>query len=119
MSKTVKFEGTFDVRNEAQTIEAKKVVRDEVEIDEATQHFPQKVAGSTTDHPINMGGVTLCKRLLLWTDYEVTLKLSEITDTGFKFGPGYGVLPSSSGITGIWITTGPNETQVEAIVTGD
>jgi hypothetical protein len=119
VAKTVKFEGTFTVSNDAGTIEAKKVIRDELEVDEATQHFPQKVAGATVDHPIGMGGVTLCKRLLLWTDYEVTVKLSEITDTGFKFGPGYGVFPSSSGITGIWITTGPNETQVEAVVTGD
>jgi hypothetical protein len=119
MAKTVRIEGKFEVIGADSTIEGKKVIRDTTTVEEASQHFPQKVAGNSVNEPINMGGVTLAKRIYLEVDQEVTLKLSEITDTGFLFGPGVGIFSSFSGITGIWLSTGANETVVEAIITGD
>jgi hypothetical protein len=115
----VKIEGTFEVKNSASTIEAKKVIRDEEQITEATQLFPHKIAGNTIDLQIAMGGVSLAKRVYIKVDYEVTLKIQQSTDTGFPFGPGDGFFTSDSGITGIWVTTGPNETELEAVITGD
>ena len=57
MAKTTKIEGTFEVKNDAQVVEAKKVIRSEVEITEATQHFPHKIDGGQTDVSIGFGGV--------------------------------------------------------------
>jgi hypothetical protein len=118
VAKTVFLNGTFEIKNASAVIEAKKVTKVEQSFDEATQHFPQKVAGNTVDHPIGMGGVAQAKKVFLRVDQEVTLKLSEITDSGFLFGPGDMWVCSSTGITGVWVTTGPNETEVEAIVVG-
>ncbi len=68
---------------------------------------------------LGAGGVAQIKKLFLRVDQEVTVKLSNVTDTGFLFGPGDGWLCSDSGITGVWISTGPNETEVEAIFVGE
>jgi hypothetical protein len=119
MAKTVKITGTFEVVNAANTVEAKKVIRDEKSVEEATQHFPHKIAANQADVQIGFGGVAQAKRVYVRVNQEVTLKINQSTDTGFPFGPGDGYFSSYSGITGIWITTGPNETELEAIITGD
>lgn len=119
MAKTVKVSGTFEVVNVSNTVEAKQVIRSETSVEEANQSFPHKIAPSQADVQICFGGVTQAKRVFLRVDQEVTLKINQSTDTGFPFGPGEGFLSSYSGIVGIWVTTGPNETEVEAIITGD
>ena len=66
-----------------------------------------------------MGGVAQAKKLMLRVDNEVTLKLNNVGDTGFTFGPGDMWLETASGITGIFVSTGPNVTLFEAIITGE
>jgi len=119
VAKTVKFEGVFEVKGADGSVEARSVIKDESTQEEATQHFPWKIAGGQTAVQISMGGVALAKKLTLRVDQEVTLRLSEVTDTGFKFGPGDLTLSSATGISGIWLDTGPSETKVSAIITGD
>lgn len=119
MPKTVNQNGTFEVKNASATVEAKKVTKSTVEHEEATQHFPFKLAGGTVETQINMGGVTQAKAMFLRVDQPVTLKLNQQTDTGFPFGPGDMWFESSTGITEVWVTTGANETQLEAIFAGD
>jgi len=118
MAKTVKIQGSFEVINTAKTVEAKKVLNDEVSIDEATQLFPQKILASQTDVQLSMGGVAQAKRVFLRSSQEVTLKLNHSTDDGFPFGPGDGIFCSYTGITAIYVTTGANDTELEAIITG-
>jgi len=119
MAKTVKMEGTFEVLNAAKTIEAKKVTKSEVSLDCAVQHFPTKIDPAQTNVVLGMGGVARAKRVFIRTNYEVTLKINQQTDTGFPFGPGDGWLTSESGITGVFVNTGANETEVEFIAVGD
>ena len=119
MPKTVILNGTFEIKNAAATIEAKKVTKSEVQHDEATQHFPYKLQGGTIETQVSMGGVTQAKAMFLRVDQPVTVKLQQQTDTGFPFGPGDMWYESTDGITGVWITTGANETQLEAIFAGD
>lgn len=119
MPKTVKMEGSFEIRNAAGTIEAKKVTKVEQSFEEGTQHFPTKIAGLQSDVKISPDSIAQIRKLFLRTDQPVTVKISEVTDTGFSFGPGDGWLCSTNGITGVWITTGANETEVEAIFVGD
>ena len=119
MPKIVSLNGTFEVKNAAAQVEAKKVTKSEVTHDEATQHFPFKLVGGTVETQINMGGVSQAKAMFLRVDQPVIVKLQQQTDTGFPFGPGDMWYESATGITGVWITTGANETQLEAIFAGD
>lgn len=119
-TKTIKISGTWEVQNASQQSETKKVINDgSTVVSEVTTTSPMVVAGSTVNAPLPMGGVSLAKRIFIRTDQEVTLKIGQSTDTGFKFGPGDGMFPSTSGIVGVWVTTGPNETSIEAVITGD
>ncbi len=119
MAKTVKIQGTFEVLNAAKTIEAKKVTADEVQLDCAVQHFPAKLDPNITNFELPLGGVARAKRVFIRTNYEVTLKLNQQTDTGFPFGPGDGSFMSTSGITAVYVSTGANETEVELVAVGD
>jgi hypothetical protein len=119
VAKTVKMQGTFEVLDASGHQESKKTTRDETSVEEASAHFPWKIAGSEVDQEITFGGVALAKRIFIRCDQEITLKLENQTDTGFKFGPGDGWFTSYSGITGMWVTTGANETLFEATICGD
>ena len=119
MSKTVKINAQFQVIDADGTQGINRVTRDEVAIEEGTGVFPEKIAASTTDHPIQFAGVTNGKRVFLRSNQEVTLKIDNAGDTGFKFGPGDGFLTSATGITALYVTTGGSETEFEAVVTGD
>lgn len=119
MAKTVKMEGTFEVLNASKVVEAKKVTKDEVQLPCAAQHFPTKVGANETNFELSLGGVAQAKAVFIRTNYEVTLKLNQQTDTGFPFGPGDGWLRSSSGITGVWVNTGANETEIELVAVGE
>jgi len=37
----------------------------------------------------------------------------------FSFGPGDGILMSENGITALFVTSGANSTELEAIIAGD
>lgn len=119
MAKTVKVESVLEVRNAAQTVQAREVIKEEISVEEATHHFPWKVAPATTDLSISFGGVAQGKRVWLSVSQEVTLKVNNITDAGFPFGPGSGYLPSNTGITALYISTGANETEVSALIVGN
>lgn len=119
MPKTVVLNGTFEVKNASAQIEAKKVTKSEIVHEEATQHFPFKLPGGSVETQINMGGVTQAKTIFLRVDQPVTLKLNQQTDTGFSFGPGDFWYEGSNGVIGVWVTTGANETLLEAIFAGD
>lgn len=118
-AKNVKINGTFQVVNVAGTIEAQKVLNDTLQVNEVTQHFPQLVAGNSVDAQISFGGVALAKRLYLKTNFPVTIKFDSVVAPGFSFGPGDGILMSENGLTAMYVTTGPNETMLEAIIAGD
>lgn len=119
MAKTVVLEGTFEVKNAAGEVEGRKVTKSTLSVEEATQHFPFKLPAATPDQQITMGGVAQSKKLMLRVDNEVTLKFNNVGDTGFTFGPGDMWLETATGITGVWVTTGPNVTLFEAIFTGE
>lgn len=118
-AKTVKINGTFQVYNAANTIEAQKVINDTLLVSEVTQHFPQVIPGNSVDQQVSFGGVALAKRMLLRTNFAVTLKFNTIVAPGFSFGPGDGILMSENGITALYVTSGPNSTELEAIIAGD
>lgn len=117
-SKTVRIQGTFEIIAIDGTPEAKKVINNTLIITEASQVFPQTIAGNQLNTPLSFGGVSLAKRIFLRTDFPVTVKINQSTDTGFSFGSGDGLLMSENGITALFISTGPNPTNVEAIIVG-
>ena len=118
MSKTVSLNGTFEIKNAAATVEARAVTKSEVQHEEATHHLPFKLL-PTVETQISMGGVEQAKKMFLRVDNAVTLKFNQNTDVGFSFGPGDFWYEGTTGITGVWITTGPNVTQLEAIFAGE
>jgi len=119
VSKTVKIQAQFQVIDADGTQAINRVTRDEVTIEEGTGVFPEKIAANTVDHPVQFSGVTNGKRVFLRSNQEVTLKINNLGDIGFPFGPGDGYLTSYTGITALYVTTGGSETEFEAVVTGD
>lgn len=118
-SKTVKINGTFQIYNAAATIEAQKVLNDTLLVSEVTQHFPMVVAGNVVDQQVSFGGVSLAKRIFLRTNFPVSVKFNSVVAPAFAFGPGDGILTSENGITALFVTAGPNSTELEAIIAGD
>src|SRR5579859_6667992 len=116
--KTVRIQGTFEIITADGTTEAKKVINNIMQITEASQVFPQTLPGNTLNSPISFGGVQLAKRVFLRVSFPVTVKFNQSTDTGFSIGVGDNLLMSDNGITALFISTGPNPTDVEAIVVG-
>ena len=118
-SKTVKFQGTFAVHDAAGVASPNKAIKDlNLSVDQVQSSDPMCLAGVTTDFAIPMGAITIGKRVYIKTDHEVTIKFNQITDVGFPW-KGEGVVPSDSGIIGIWVSTGPNDTNVEIVIAGD
>jgi len=118
-AKTVKINGTFQIYNAAATIEAQKVLNDTLLVSEVTQHFPMIVAGNAVDQPVGFGGVALAKRIFLRTNFPVSIKFNSVVAPAFSFGPGDGILMSENGITALFVTSGSNSTELEAIIAGD
>ena len=120
MSLTAKINGVFEVVDSAGTSSPREVVKDNTQVvGQVSDYSPWIVPGSAVNQQITFGGVTLCKRLFIRTDQAVTLKLNQSTDTGFSFGPGDGFLSSSNGITALYVSTGPNQTNLTVVVAGD
>ena len=118
-AKTIKINGTFQVYNAAGTIEAQKILNDTLLVSEVTQHFPQVIPGDAVDQQVSFGGVTLAKRIFLRTNFPVDIKFNSIVSPAFSFGPGDGILMSENGITALFVTAGPNATELEAMIAGD
>jgi len=118
-SKTIKINGTFQVYNAAATVEAQKTVNDTLLVSEVTQHFPMVISGNAIDQQVSFGGVSLAKRIFLRTNFPVSVKFNSIVAPAFSFGPGDGILSSENGITALYVTAGPNNTELEAIIAGD
>lgn len=116
--KTCRIQGTFEIITQDGTPECKKVINNVMQITEASQVFPQTLPGNTLNSPISFGGVQLAKRIFLRTSFPVTVKFNQSTDTGFSVGVGDNLLMSDNGITALFISTGPNPTDIEAIVVG-
>jgi len=119
VAKTIKVESSVRVLNAAQTVEGQSIIKEEVSVEEVTQVFPMKIAAMQVDVSLPFGGVAQAKRITLTTSQEVTLKINNLADIGFPFGPGTGFLPSNTGITALYVSTGANETEVNAIVSGN
>jgi hypothetical protein len=118
-SKTVKFQGTFAVHDAAGVASPNKPIKDlDLVVGQVQTSDPMCIAGVTNDFQVPFGAITGGKRIYIKSDQEITIKFNQITDTGFPW-KGTGVVPSESGITGIWISTGPNDTNVEIVVAGD
>lgn len=118
-SKTVKFQGTFAVHDAANVASPNKSIKDlTLVVGQVQSSDPMCIPGSQTDFVIPFGAITNAKRIYIKTDQEVTLKIQQNTDTGFPWS-GEGVLSSASGIIGLWVTTGANDTNVEIVVAGD
>lgn len=118
-AKTIKINGTFQVYNAAGTVEAQKVLNDVLSVSEVTQHFPMVIAGNSMDAQVSFGGVSLAKRLYFKANFPVTVKFNSIVAPGFSFGAGDGILMGENGVTAMFVTTGPNNTELEAIIAGD
>ena len=120
MALTVKINAVFEVVDAAGTSSPREVVKDlSQQITQVADYDPWTVPGAAVNTQITFGGVTLCKRLFIRTDQPVTLKLNQSTDTGFSFGPGDGFLSSTNGITALFVSTGPNPTNITAVIAGD
>lgn len=120
MPKTVKINGVFEVVDASTTVSPKAVMNEQnTQIGEVTNYAPWLVPGNSVNEQITFGGITLAKRIYLHTDQPVTLKFNQNTDVGFSFGPGHGIFSSQDGITAIFVSTGPNPTNVTAIIGGD
>lgn len=119
MAKTVKIDARYQVLAADGTSEANKKTADSLSVEENASHFPQKIAGAVIDLAIQFGGVANAKRVFIRTNAEVTLKINDAGNTGFPFGPGDGYLMSATGITSMFVSTGPSETEFEAILSGD
>ena len=118
-SKTVKFQGTFGVVDAAGVTSPNKVIKDlDTTVAQVQNSDPMCIPAVTTDFVIPFGAITVGKKIYLSTDQEVTLKVNNIGDAGFPW-QGVGVIPSGSGITALFITTGPNATNVEVVVAGN
>ena len=87
---------------------------------EAVQHFPQKIASGQTDVPVSFGGVTQGKRVIVVVDQSVTVRINTIVNNvGFAFGAGSLTIAGDPGITAMFISTGVNDTNLDAIIVGD
>lgn len=117
-SKVVKVYGTFEIQTSDGYIECKKVMNNMISITEATQVFPQTIPGLSTKVQLSFGGVSLAKRIFLRVNYPVTVQFDQSSDEGYSVGVGECVFMSDNGITSIYITTGPNPTNVEAVIAG-
>lgn len=118
VTKTVKIYGTFEISTPDGTIECKKVINNVLQVTEATQVFPQTIPGNSLNVQVSFGGVTLAKRLFLRTNFPVTVKFNQNTDTGCSLGVGDNFLMSDNGITNLYVSTGPNPTDIEVVVVG-
>ena len=118
VTKTVKVYGTFEVITSDGTVECKKILNNIIQVSEAAQVFPQTIAGNSTNSQISFGGVTVAKSIFLRVDFPVTVKFNQSTDTGCSIGVGDNILMSDNGITNLYISTGPNPTNVEAVIVG-
>lgn len=119
-SKSVETLLTFAVKNAAGVASPNKQEKDlATVVSQVIGGEPICIPGSTADFAIPFAPITTGKRIYLKTDQPVTLKIGLITETGFEW-EGFGVIPSgSTGIAGMWITTGPTDTNVEFVVAGD
>ena len=118
-SKTVKYQGSFAVFDASNTASPNKAIKDlTLTVGQVQSMDPGCIPGSSVDFSVPFGAITNAKRIYIKTDQEVTLKVNQNTDTGFPWS-GEGVLASASGITALYITTGPNDTNVEIVVAGD
>jgi hypothetical protein len=118
-AKTIKINATYQVVNAAGGIEAQKVIQDNLTVSEVTQLFPQVIPGNTVDASIDFGGVTLGKRVYIATNFPVKVKFNSVIAPAFDFGAGSGWLESENGITAMFVSTGPNATELEALIAGD
>lgn len=120
VTKTVVYSGSWAIQNNAQQQENIRTIKDtSQQVSEVISASPMVIPGNSVNIPLPMGGVALAKRVFLRTDQEITLKVGQSTDQGFKFGPGDGTLPSTSGISAIFVSTGPNDTSVDFVIAGD
>jgi hypothetical protein len=120
MAKTVKIVGTFEVYDASKCLEAKRKLNEETTHGCASQQFPIKIDPGLTNFQIPLGGVVKAKRLFLRTSQEVTLKIHLETETGFPFGPGDMIIPSTTGIDGLWVNTPASGiTEFEVIALGE
>jgi len=117
-SKTVRIQGTFQVIGQDGTPECTKNINSIIPVTEAAQVFPQTIAGLTSNASISFGGVSLAKRIFLRTNFPVTVKINSSSDVGFSVGVGDNILMSDNGITALYVSTGPNPTDIEAIIVG-
>ena len=118
--KTIKIEGTFEVINPSdKTCEGKYVLRNSQDYDCVLTHHPSKIAGATINAPITFGSITLAKRIFLRVTQEVVVKYNSITEAGFNLGIGDHILMNDSGVTALFLNTGPTETEVTAVIAGD
>lgn len=118
-SKTVKFQGTFAVHDASGVASPNKAIKDlTLVVGQVQSSDPMCIAGSSVDFQIPFGAITGAKRIYIKTDQSVTVKFNQNSDVGFSW-KGEGVVSSEDGITALFISTGPNDTNVEIVVAGD
>jgi hypothetical protein len=119
VTKTVTIQGSFVVTNATQQPETTKIFNSTPIIcSDVTTISPMTIPGSSANIALPMGGVSLAKAVFIRTDQPVTLKIGQNTDLGFQFGPGDGYFTNTGGVPGVFVSTGPNTTNVEAVIAG-
>jgi len=118
-AKQIKVNATFQIVNAAGTVEVQKIIADQLTVSEVSVFFPQVVPGNTVAKQIAFGGVTLAKRIFLSSTWPITVFFNSPLGPGFPFGAGSGWLENDNGITSMFVTTGPNATEIEAVIAGD
>ena len=118
--KTIKIQASFEVLDpNTSEQEGKQTISDSEDLDCVTTLHPIKLAASTPNIPINLGGVGLAKRIYIKTDHEVTIKFNATTEAGFNLGPGEMILMNDSGITALFASTGVNAPTMTVVAAGD
>lgn len=119
MAKTIKINATFEVLEPStKSQEGKQVIVDQDDFNCVTTLHPIKVAGSLVKTPVGLGGVGLAKRIYIKTDEEVLVHFNSTGENGFNL-KGELIVMNESGITALFITTGPSATTLTVVAAGD
>ena len=114
---TTEVQLSLKVKDASNTEIVRNIILSTTQNTQGTAMFPQVIAGSSTNVALNLGGITQGKWLLIETDQEITVKLNNVTDTGFPVD-GLLLVKSDTGITGVFVSTGANETCVKLTIVG-
>lgn len=118
--KTVRINSVFEVVDVDGVKSPRGVTKDlNHQVEQVTNYDSWCIPAGTVGQQITFGGVVTASRIYLSVDTPITIRLSEVTDAGFVFGPGDGFLSGS--ITGLWVDVPASpspDANLEVIIAG-